>query len=75
MSTRVRMDPADRREVILQASVGLTRDRGSINSWSRRDVAGACNPPTSQETVKRYWLMPALREAVLTRLAMDRTRQ
>ena len=65
MATRVRMYPDDRREVILKAAVGLTlADGGTINTWSRNDVARACVPVTSNETVKRYWKMPDLRAAV-----------
>ena len=71
MSTRVRMDPDDRREVILKAAVGLTlADGATINTWSRNDVARACVPVTSPETVKHYWRMPALRDAVMERLDM-----
>jgi len=62
------MDPAARKDVVLQAAIGLTRDRGSADSWSRKDVATACNPLTSHETVKRYWSMPELRAAVRMRL-------
>ena len=71
MSTRVRMDPDDRREVILKAAVGLTlTDGATIDTWSRNDVARACVPVTSPETVKHYWRMPALRDAVKARLAL-----
>lgn len=68
MSTRVRMRPDDRREVILRAAVALTQDAGCTDSWSRQDVANKCMPPTSLETVKHYFLMPDLREAVRVRL-------
>jgi len=64
MPKRVRMDPDDRRKVILRAAVALTRDAGCVDSWSRADVAQACNPPTSLETVKHYFTMPELRRAV-----------
>ena len=71
MSTRVRMDPDDRREVILKAAIDLTlADGGTINTWSRNDVARAWVPITSPETVKHYWRMPALRDAVMARLAL-----
>jgi hypothetical protein len=58
------MSPEGRREVILRAAVALTQDAGCIDSWSRQDVARKCMPPTSLETVKRYYLMPDLRAAV-----------
>jgi len=65
MSSRVRMSPEGRREVILRAAVSLTREAdGCLDSWSRQDVANKCVPPTSLETVKRYFLMPDLRAAV-----------
>ena len=65
MPKRVRMSPEGRREVILRAAVSLTREAdGCIDSWSRQDVASKCVPPTSLETVKRYYLMPDLRAAV-----------
>ena len=64
MATRVRMSPDDRREVILRAAVALTHDMGCIDSWTRKDVANKCVPPTSPETVKHYYLMPDLRAAV-----------
>jgi len=69
MSTRVRMSPEGRREVILRAAIALTRDaNGCVDSWSRQDVASKCVPPTSPETVKHYFLMPDLRDAVRTLL-------
>ena len=61
---RVRMSPEGRREVIIKAAIALTRNSGCIDSWSRQDVANKCMPPTSLETVKRYFLMPDLRETV-----------
>ena len=62
---RVRMSPEGRREVILRAAVSLTREAdGCLDSWSRQDVANKCVPPTSPETVKHYFLMPDLRDAV-----------
>ena len=65
MSSRVRMSPEGRREVILRAAIALTREAdGCIDSWSRQDVANKCVPPTSPETVKHYFLMPDLRDAV-----------
>jgi hypothetical protein len=65
MSKRVRMSPEGRREVILRAAVDLTREaNGCLDSWSRQDVASKCTPPTSPETVKHYYLMPDLRDAV-----------
>jgi len=65
MSSRVRMSPEGRREVILRAAIALTREAdGCIDSWSRQDVASKCMPPTSPETVKHYYLMPDLRDAV-----------
>ena len=65
MSSRVRMSPEGRREVILRAAVALTREAdGCLDSWSRQDVANKCVPPTSPETVKHYFLMPDLRDAV-----------
>jgi len=65
MSSRVRMSPEGRREVILRAAVSLTRKAdGCLDSWSRQDVASKCVPPTSPETVKHYFLMPDLRAAV-----------
>ena len=71
MPKRVRMSPEGRREVILRAAVSLTREAdGCIDSWSRQDVASKCVPPTSLETVKRYYLMPDLRAAV--RVLLDK---
>jgi len=64
MSSRVRMSPEGRREVILRAAVALTQDAGCIDSWSRQDVANKCVPPTSPETVKHYFSQPDLRDAV-----------
>ena len=65
MSTRVRMSPEGRRDVIIKAAVGLAREAdGCLVSWSRQDVAQACWPSTSIETVKHYFLMPDLRQAV-----------
>jgi len=65
MSSRVRMSPEGRREVILRAAIALTREAdGCLDSWSRQDVANKCVPPTSPETVKHYFLMPDLRAAV-----------
>ena len=65
MPKRVRMSPEGRREVILRAAVSLTREAdGCMDSWSRQDVASKCMPPTSPETVKHYYLMPDLRDAV-----------
>ena len=59
------MSPEGRREVILRAAIALTREAdGCIDSWSRQDVASKCMPPTSPETVKHYYLMPDLRDAV-----------
>ena len=69
MSSRVRMSPEGRREVILRAAVSLTREAdGCLDSWSRQDVANKCVLPTSPETVKHYFLMPDLRAAVRVRL-------
>jgi len=69
MPKRVRMSPEGRREVILRAAIALTRDaNGCVDSWSRQDVASKCVPPTSPETVKHYFLMPDLRDAVRTLL-------
>ena len=71
MSSRVRMSPEGRREVILRAAIALTREAdGCIDSWSRQDVANKCVPPTSPETVKHYFLMPDLRDAVRALLGM-----
>ena len=71
MTKRVRMSPEGRREVILRAAVALTREAdGCLDSWSRQDVANKCVPPTSPETVKHYFLMPALRDAVRALLGM-----
>jgi hypothetical protein len=58
------MSPEGRREVILRAAVSLTQHAGCIDSWSRQDVANKCVPPTSHDTVKHYYLMPDLRDAV-----------
>ena len=71
MPTRVRMSPEGRREVIIKAAIALTREAdGCLDSWSRQDVASKCVPPTSLETVKRYYLMPDLRETV--RVLLDK---
>lgn len=71
MSTRVRMSPEGRRGVIVNAAVRLAREAGGcLDSWSRRDVAQACRPPTSHETVKYYFSMPDLRDAV--RVLLDK---
>ena len=70
MPKRVRMSPEGRREVIIKAAIALTRETACIDSWSRQDVANKCVPPTSLETVKRYYLMPDLRAAVRALLDM-----
>jgi len=71
MPKRVRMSPEGRREVIIKAAIALTREAdGCLDSWSRQDVASKCVPPTSLETVKRYYLMPDLRETV--RVLLDK---
>jgi len=71
MPKRVRMSPEGRREVIIKAAIALTREAdGCLDSWSRQDVANKCVPPTSLETVKRYYLMPDLRAAVRALLDM-----
>ena len=70
MPKRLRMNPDDRRKVILRAAVALTRAAGCVDSWSRADVAQACSPPTSHETVKHYFTMPELRRAV--RVSLDK---
>ena len=71
MTKRVRMSPEGRREVIIKAAIALTREAdGCMDSWSRQDVANKCMPPTSLETVKRYFLMPDLRAAV--RVLLDK---
>ena len=70
MPKRVRMSPEGRREVIIKAAIALTQHAGCIDSWSRQDVANKCVPPTSLETVKRYYLMPDLRETV--RVLLDK---
>ena len=71
MTKRVRMSPEGRREVIIKAAIALTREAdGCLDSWSRQDVANKCMPPTSLETVKRYFLMPDLRAAV--RVLLDK---
>jgi len=71
MPKRVRMSPEGRREVIIKAAIALTREAdGCLDSWSRQDVANKCVPPTSLETVKRYYLMPDLRAAV--RVLLDK---
>ena len=71
MPKRVRMSPEGRRDVILRAAIALTREAdGCLDSWSRQDVASKCVPPTSLETVKRYYLMPDLRETV--RVLLDK---
>ena len=65
MPKRVRMSPEGRREVIIKAAIALTREAdGCLDSWSRRDVASKCMPPTSPETVKHYFTQPDLRETV-----------
>jgi hypothetical protein len=65
------MSPEGRREVIIKAAIALTREgNGCLDSWSRQDVANKCVPPTSLETVKRYYLMPDLRETV--RVLLDK---
>jgi len=71
MPKRVRMSPEGRRGVIIKAAIALTREAdGCIDSWSRQDVASKCMPPTSPETVKHYFLMPDLRDAV--RVLLDK---
>ena len=68
---RVRMSPEGRREVIIKAAFALTREAdGCLDSWTRRDVAKKCDPPTSLDTVKCYFLMPDLRETV--RVLLDK---
>jgi hypothetical protein len=61
---RVRLTPDQRRAVILDAAVRLTKDRGSVLAWTCGDVADACSVPTNFETVKEYYTMEQLRQAV-----------
>ena len=70
MMKRVRLSADDRRDMILKAAFALTRVSGSVDSWTCKDVAHACTPQTSHETVRHYWLMPDLREAV--RVLLDK---
>ena len=70
MPKRVRMSPEGRREVIIKAAIALTRETECLHSWTRRDVAKKCDPPTSLDTVKCYFLMPDLRETVRVLLGM-----
>ena len=70
MPKRVRMSPDDRREVIIKAAIALTRDAECLHSWTRRDVAKKCDPPTSPETVKHYFSQPDLRETVRVLLGL-----
>jgi DNA-binding transcriptional regulator YbjK len=65
---RLRLTPDERREIIVQAAVRLTQERASLYAWSRQDVADACEIPTTSDTVKHYFTMPDLREAVAGRL-------
>lgn len=68
-TSRVRLAPDQRREIIVQAALRLTRDRhGSTLGWTRADVAAACEVPTSADTVKEYFTMSELREAVEERI-------
>lgn len=62
-TSRVRLTPDQRREIIVQAALRLTRDRSTLG-WTRADVAAACEVPTSADTVKEYFTMHELREAV-----------
>jgi DNA-binding transcriptional regulator YbjK len=66
---RLRLTPDERRELIIQAAVRLTRDRDSLYAWSRQDVAEACEIPTTSDTVKHYFTMPELRAVVSERTA------
>ena len=73
MSTRVRMSPEERREVILKAAIALTREAdGCVFSWKQVDVANKCTAQTSPETVKRYFSQIALRAAVRASLGENR---
>lgn len=69
---RSRLTPEERREVILSAAVEVARLGGNDPNLLTRDaVADKCVPPTSADTVKHYFTMPALRAAVRDRLATD----
>lgn len=65
---RVRLTPDERREIIVQAAMCLTETHGSLYAWSRQDVATACEITTTSDTVKHYFTMPDLREAVAARM-------
>ena len=73
MSTRVRMSPAQRREMVLKAAVALTREAdGCVLSWTQQAVADKCTAQTSPETVKRHFSQTALRAAVRARIGEHR---
>ena len=59
-----RMKPDERRKVILEAALKLSKERG-LCGWQRSDLAATCSPPTSFDTTKHYFRdMTKLREAV-----------
>lgn len=69
VNTRVRLTPDERREIILTAATKVARDApGGVMALTMESVASACQPPTSKDTVKHYWTMPDLRQAVTKRL-------
>lgn len=64
-TTRVRLNAADRRSMIVDTARKLTATRDSQFAWTLQDVADACPVSTSRETVKRYFPTVAeLREVV-----------
>lgn len=65
---RLRLTADQRRKIILDAAAKLTTERESLLAWTRQDVADACEVPTTVDTVKHYYTMDDLREAVASRI-------
>lgn len=63
--TQRRLTPDERRKVILDAAIELTKQNdGDVLSWTREDLAKACAVPTAVDTIKHYYTQPELRELV-----------
>jgi len=63
MSKRTRLDPEDRKRLVLNAAIDVAKDRG-IFSFSIANVSRYLTG-TSKATIKHYFTMEELRTAVI----------
>lgn len=69
MTQKVRLSPDERKDVIIDAAMRLVeRDSVDLLTITREQIAGACRVATSPDTVKHYFKMPELRNAVSDRI-------